>query len=307
MTKRILIIKLGALGDFILMTGMFAAIRKKYPDAHITLMTASSFIKLAEKSGYFDDYIIDNRTHSIRDYIRIIKTLANGHFHMIFDLQGQKRTRRLYYTLGRFFTNTPWTWAKLSRDSFILRLTPSKPRFFWGSEKQQQLFITPEEPSLNFCKANKAVLEKLPKRYVLLIPGCSPLHPYKRWPVDSYQKLALFLAKKGIASVVLGTNAERQEIESICQKTPYAVNFCNQSSLLDIPEIAEKALAVVGNDTGPQHMAELTNTPSITLFSAKTKQSAVQRKNIQNLFGEEMADISVQQVLNALQFLWHKA
>ena len=53
---NILVIKLGALGDFIHMTGWYAAIRHRWPKAKLTLMTGTPFLKLAQKSGYFDDY-----------------------------------------------------------------------------------------------------------------------------------------------------------------------------------------------------------------------------------------------------------
>ena len=45
--RRILVIKLGALGDFILATGPFAAIRTAHPDDEIVLLTSAPFAKWA--------------------------------------------------------------------------------------------------------------------------------------------------------------------------------------------------------------------------------------------------------------------
>ncbi|MDP7425565.1 MAG: ADP-heptose--LPS heptosyltransferase, partial [Rhodospirillales bacterium] len=42
-TKKILVIKLGALGDFVQAAGPFAAIRRHHQDAEITLLTAPAF------------------------------------------------------------------------------------------------------------------------------------------------------------------------------------------------------------------------------------------------------------------------
>ena len=165
----------------------------------------------------------------------------------------------------------------------------------------------PELADLSFCKADPKVLATLPKKYVLLIPGCSPTHPYKRWPAESYHLLAKRLAEQNIFSVVLGTNAEKNEIEIICSGNDKALNFCNKSKLLDIPKIAANSLAIIGNDTGPQHMAELGMVPAITLFCEKTRRSAVIRSNVVNLIQPEIADISVETVYNTLQSLWHKA
>ncbi len=59
--KRILVIKLGALGDFVLRMGPFAAIRRRHAEARITLLTTALFKELAEASGYFDEIWVDER------------------------------------------------------------------------------------------------------------------------------------------------------------------------------------------------------------------------------------------------------
>ena len=306
--QNILIIKLGALGDWIHMTGWFRTVREQWPKAHITLMTGSSFLKLAKTSPFFDDYIVDNRTWRPWDYLHITTSvLANGGYDLIIDMQKQTRTKKRYYSLARFFTKGPFIWASIEQKGLNLRITPVKKRFTWGTETNDFLPLHIQRQDLSFCKANPEIIKSLPKQYVLFVPGCSPTHPYKRWPATFYHELGLKLAKTQIHTVVLGTNAERFEIEQICQGNPMALNFCNKTSLLDIPEISGKALAVVGNDTGPQHMAELGTTPAITLFCDITKNSSVKRDNVTNLIAQNIQDISVEKVYETLQSLWHSA
>ena len=48
---RLLVIKLGALGDFVLATGPFAAIRNAHPDDEIVLLTTATYAEMAEASG----------------------------------------------------------------------------------------------------------------------------------------------------------------------------------------------------------------------------------------------------------------
>lgn len=305
--KKILVIKLGALGDFIQMTGWYAAIRHRWPEAHITLMTGKAFLKLAQQSGYFDDYVIDNRTWNPLDYIRIMRLLAKGQYDIIFDLQMQKRTKIRYYALGRLWTRYPFVWGVCGGGKFLLKKSDRKLPLVWGKTIYEEIPFIPESASLAFCKAKTEVLQQLPEKYVLLIPGCSPAHPYKRWPADSYRELARRLADQGIYSVVLGTNAEKTEIDLICQGNEKAISFCNKADLLDIPEIAQKSLAVVGNDTGPQHMAELGDVPVVTLFCHLTRMSAIYRANVVNIIEKDISNISVEQVFQTLQSLWHKA
>ena len=68
--RRILVIKLGALGDFIQALGPMAAIRKHHPQDHITLMTTRAYENLARSCGYADDIWIDDRPkwHDIKGW-----------------------------------------------------------------------------------------------------------------------------------------------------------------------------------------------------------------------------------------------
>ncbi len=59
--ERILVIKLGALGDFIQATGPFAAIRTHHVGERIVLLTTEPFAALERTSGYFDEVWIDSR------------------------------------------------------------------------------------------------------------------------------------------------------------------------------------------------------------------------------------------------------
>mgnify|MGYP000861510186 FL=1 len=54
MRPRILVIKLGALGDFAQAFGPFAAIRAHHPGAEITLLTTPPFAPLARQAPWLD-------------------------------------------------------------------------------------------------------------------------------------------------------------------------------------------------------------------------------------------------------------
>lgn len=59
--ERILVIKLGALGDWVQATGPFAAIRARHPAAYIVLLTGPLFAALGRRCGWFDDVWTDDR------------------------------------------------------------------------------------------------------------------------------------------------------------------------------------------------------------------------------------------------------
>ena len=158
--KRILIIKLGALGDFIQLTGFYAFIRKQYPQAHIVLLTTRPLIKLAQACPYFDEILIDKRNRNPLDWYHVTKRiLADGQYDMILDFQTQTRTRTRYYYLSRFLTKGPFRWAQRRKGQLWVRSIPAKRRFSFGKVEESTLPLNPEPASLSFCKANPEVLK----------------------------------------------------------------------------------------------------------------------------------------------------
>ena len=123
---------------------------------------------------------------------------------------------------------------------------------------------------LSFLHGENKHFHELPEKFVVMIPGCSPTHPYKRWPVEYFAELSNRLAERGIRTVILGTAAEADTIDAIVSASASAVSMVNKTSLLDIPDLARKAVAIVGNDTGPTHMSSLSGSYTIAVYDKRT-------------------------------------
>ena len=108
--RRILVIKLGALGDFILATGPFAAIRTAHPHDEIVLLTTAPFAEMGEACGYFDEVWIDERPSRINLIAiqRLRRRLRGGGFTRVYDLQTSGRSA-WYFRLMRGFGRPQWS------------------------------------------------------------------------------------------------------------------------------------------------------------------------------------------------------
>ena len=97
---KILVIKHGALGDFVLATGPFSAIRHHHKSSKITLLTTAPFEWLAGHSGYFDSIWIDPKPpwHRCRHWISFRRRLQREQFTRVYDLQTSGRSN-LYFLL----------------------------------------------------------------------------------------------------------------------------------------------------------------------------------------------------------------
>lgn len=282
--ERILVIKLGALGDFILMMGRMLWIKKCHPQASLTLMTGGMYVQLARPMGIFDSYIIDNRKSywNLADKFRLYKELKAGEFDYIYDLQGTSRTRTRYFFAYTRLVRKPCVWIDIPNMD---RRTVT-PAGFFGRRKVETeplKVASVAKHRLEFLKASPELLESLPRPYVLMIPGCSPSHPHKRWPAESFATLAVRLAEHGIHTVVIGTKAEAEAVECVAKASPMVLNLLNKVSMTDIPDLARNALVSVGNDTGPSHMAAHTESPLIGLFAARKKPCSLRGEQTFNI------------------------
>ena len=98
MTAPILVIRLGALGDFIQSAGPFAAIRARHPDARIVLLTTAPFRDLAERAPWFDEVWIDSRPRlwRISGLLALRKRLIAGRFSMVYDCKPPTAARGIF-------------------------------------------------------------------------------------------------------------------------------------------------------------------------------------------------------------------
>jgi ADP-heptose:LPS heptosyltransferase len=275
--EPILIIKHGALGDFIQATACFAAIRRHHPRAHIVLLTTKPYAALAWRSPYFDDVWLDSRPKpwqfaQLLHTFRALNGAALGKpFSRIYDLQTSRRTTRYF----QFLLRAPKPeWSGIAPGCSHRHDTPQRTALHTLARDREQLAFAGIDdvgmPDISWLRANVARFQ-LPPRYALIVAGCSTKHHNvrKRWSADGYAALARWLWSQGIAPVCIGTQSEAEvvsEIEVQCASKP-PVNLLGQTDFADIAELARGALVAVGNDTGPMHIAAAAGCKLLMLLS----------------------------------------
>jgi len=264
--RRILVIRHGALGDFVLSTGPFRAIRSHHLADTITLLTTAPFKELAKNSRLFNDVWIDSRpgVFAPRKWIALHRRLRDGQFQRVYDLQTSGRSS-FYFRL--FGTPKP-EWSGIAPGASHRHTNPRRTSMHTLERQREQLEvsgISHVPPSnLDWMTGD---LAKFPLRrpYALLVPGGSAHRPEKRWSAAHFTELAGRLDAAGLRPVVLGTASENALGRQIADVG--GLNLTGQTTLEDIAALARGATIAVGNDTGPMHMAAAVRCRSIVLFS----------------------------------------
>lgn len=303
--ERILIIRLSALGDFILALPAMAAIRNHHPAAHITLLTSAPLAALGLRSGWFDRVEIDSRPgwHDLGAWWRLRRLLRAGRFDRVYDLQAQDRTA-LYFRL--FWPGRRPEWSGVAPGASHPHQDPNRRHMHALDIHAAQLAIAGiheiPKPDLSWLDDPEIERFGLPARFALLVPGSAPHRPEKRWPTGHFAVLAARVAAAGVTPIVIGTSAERDLATAIRALCPAAIDLTGRTSLFAVGGLARRAEAAIGNDTGPMHVIAMAGCRAIVLFSAASNpaRAAPRGENVTVLQRSDLADLSVDEVAEAL-------
>ncbi len=270
--EHILIIRLGALGDLVFCFQSFHEIRHAHPDAEIAILTRAPFAAFAHSLPWFDRVIIDTHPTFATPlaWARLRREIADFAPIRVYDLQGKRRQTILYALLGGPFGPA---WSGAAPLCKFSRPWPPAPEMSFVDFLAAQLRAAsvPATPPPDLAWLD-APIEKfaLPPRYAVLIPGCSPNAPHKRWPAEKYAAAARRLHAEHLPCVIVGTASEAEVAAAIKKDAPDIIDLCGKTSLFELAGILRCAAGVIGNDTGPMHLAAALNTPTLALFSGKT-------------------------------------
>ena len=264
--EKILVIKLGALGDFIYALGPMKAIREQHKHAHITLLTTATYKTLGQKCGYFDDVILDPRPKWFQ-FKKILdwKQFLNAQkFTRVYDLQNNDRTA-LYFKL---FNPKP-EWVGAVNGASHQNASPERSQYhaFLGHAATLKIGGVHNVTLDNLAWMQPETAHTLKPNSVLIVAGSAPSRPQKRWPVKHYRSLCAALLLRGFNPVLLGTQSEAEvnnEIASALDVT----NLTGQTTIYDLPHLARQAVGAIGNDTGPIHILSVTGMTLLALYDS---------------------------------------
>ena len=268
-SRRILVIRLSALGDFVQALGPVAAIRLHHKNDHVTLLTTSALAEFAGQLGFFNEVMIDRRPgpFDIKGWLGLRRTLRQGGFDRVYDLQTSERSA----AYARLFRPGPMPeWSGAASGCSHPHANLDRDRQHTIDKQAEQLLMAgihptplPILPPLD-CALPESLIGR---PFILIVPGSSPRHPDKRWPAQRFGMLATALHNLGFVPVVIGSNAERDLAAAILVACPEAIDLLGRSTIEAVAALAQRAVMTIGNDTGVVHLAAAAGCTIVVLFS----------------------------------------
>jgi len=277
--EKVLVVGVNWLGDSLLTTPVFKALKKKFPDFYLGVMVVERVRGVFENNPYIDEVIIfdeKGQQKSLFAKLKFIKFLKKKKFDTVFLIH-RSFTRALICFLAGINLRIGYQRLKnyliinkgikvpkglLHRQDYYLYLFEKSGIVI---EDRVPNFFIPESIRKNINKD----LEQIKKEYPVLI-GMNPSANWelKRWPISYFANLADSLVKDFKAAIIfIGAESDRTVIEEVRAKmSQSSFNFCGKTSLKELGALMQNLELFISNDSGPAHLAGALGVDTLVIF-----------------------------------------
>jgi heptosyltransferase-2 len=280
---KILVIQTAFIGDIILSSPIFEALKELYQDGEIYLLTTPKGRELMEKNPFIKEIIVydkKKRERGIANLIRIIKRIRKIKFELAIIPHSSIRSALIAY-LGKIphrvgfskrFTDIFYN-EKVKYSSNLHQVERNLDLVYREVRKKRIPHLKIYISNNDRRKAN-LFLEKNKILDGDLLVGINPssFWPTKRWKIEGFAEVADFLIREERAKVIIfgGPNDERilKEVSNnMKEKAIFAGNIFN---LRELSAVIERCSLFISNDSAPMHIAMAMNVPTIAIFGPTT-------------------------------------
>jgi len=286
--RKLLIIRMDGLGDIVMSTPVFKAIREIFPDSHITLLAADWSRPLVEvmptfdKIIYFDaPWVAGEKNLKYGSLLNVIRRLRGEKFDLAVDLRGDFRNIilmclcKIKYRIGYDISGCHFLLTNVvprSRSRHAVEIGQSLIRYLNSSmEKKYDLSLwleqTDKDFATEFFRQNQLDYQT-DGPVVVMHPGCR--WPGRRWTLEGYAEIADALIKKYDAKVIFTGSPDEVELTNdiLCLMANKPIIATGETSIRQLAALIERSDLFIGVDSGPMHMAAAVGTKVIALFGA---------------------------------------
>jgi lipopolysaccharide heptosyltransferase I len=273
---KLLIVRLGSLGDIIHAVPAAAAVRRAFPDATIDWLVDVRHREILELVPVINRRILIS-TSGLRSIVEVTGELRRARYDVALDLQGLLKSAVL---------------ARLSGAARVIGFPSELLR-----ERAARVFYTETagDAEAHVVEKNMSALKALGIRladiefpledrnpgvaadarsrlgvpagtpFAVLNPGAA--WPNKRWPPVYFAEVArALLARHNLRSLVLWGPGEERIARDVVTASDGAAAVAPPTTVADLVSLSRASALVISGDTGPMHIAAAAGTPVVGIF-----------------------------------------
>jgi lipopolysaccharide heptosyltransferase I len=275
--SRVLIVKLGALGDIVHAIPVAAALRRAFPAARIDWLVSPKHREILDLVPVIDRRLVMNDSR----LFGAIRALRANQYEIAIDLQGLIKSAVLARLSGAErvigFTSR-YAREGLARWFYTEAHDPGGGGMFHSDEHHvvhtnlgllERLGVPPGPPEFPIDRVDSAAAARVAAqtggRYAILNPGAA--WPNKRWPPARLAAIATALRDRhALSSVVAWGPGEESLARDVVDRSSGSATLSPKTTIADLVALARGASLYVSGDTGPAHIAAAVGTPIVGLY-----------------------------------------
>ena len=284
--------RLRQIGDVVFTTPAVAALRRQFPDAHLTYLVEPAAAPIVAGNPHLDEVIVTPRRGGMAGVLADVSLgwrLRRAHYDLAIDFHGGPRaslltlmsgaTRRIGYDV----VARRWMYTDVVER-------PRELRHRHSVENQWDLLAALDMPAPTPAgnplempvdtAAKISVDARLAAAGVtgdddLAVIHFSASSPFRRWPRPSFVETVAALASQAGRRVIVTSGPSEREaangiIDDARAKLPasdrHRVLGCGDFSLAELRALLERSALYIGGDSGPLHLAATTRVPIVAIF-----------------------------------------
>lgn len=298
---KILLVRLRLIGDVVFTTPVIRALRRHYPDAHITYLVEPAAAPVVSTNPDLSEVMVITRRRGmarVMDDVRLAREIRRRQFDLVLDLHGGPRSAWLTWAsgaprrIGYDIDGRTWMYTQAVHRPRGLHprhsvenqwdLLPAVDAAFPATpSRDEDRVYMPPDPA-----AEAAVLGRLRAQGIpagqnparIIVFHVSAGNPFRRWPESSFASVAAGLVRQstGLSDRWVLLTAGPSDHEAVQRVLHDARAQAGESAsrivdagdvtLPELRALLDSAALYIGGDSGPMHVASTSNVPIVGLY-----------------------------------------
>lgn len=266
---RVLVIRLGALGDLLHVSPSLNALRQRHPEAEIHFLTSPAYREMAGAFAAVDRVWVYDKRQGWGGLFRLAKELRQTGIDTLVNLHPSLKTW-LLTRLVRPHRSATYRKQKLSEKGAAQRgvrrhhavadfYRPFRRVFDLPESLGKPVFHPPDGSLPSTCPDSET--------WIALIPGVGGKRGNRAWPPEQVRELIDRLLQTANRRVMLiGGPDESDLAERLQAGDPRVENHCGRHDIAGTARLLSQCRVAIGGDTGPLHLAAAVGVPVVALF-----------------------------------------
>lgn len=314
--EKLLLVRLREIGDVVFTTPAIRALRRRFPDAHITYLVEPAAAPIVATNPHINEVIVVPRRAGFASEARLVRRLRSSRFDVAIDFHGGPRASLLTWLsgapdrIGYEVVGRSWMYTRR-----VGRPRELRPRHSVLNQWDLLTALGIEPPSREIDPVEmrvdpataSVVADRLARAGVvsgarLAVVHVSAGNPFRRWPLESFVSVVAGLAGGDSRCYVIVTSgpSEQQAAAQVIAQSRDRLAVSERQRVLDFGELSlaelravlDDAAIYIGGDSGPLHVAATSQAPIVGLYGPtlparsapwRSDQAPAESVEIQNL------------------------